>query len=132
MFTGFIQLESSIGSLSGNLGPRNVIFTCNAMNFSSGSIDWFIDNTAIAKYRFNTGDMFPRIVSINPPIPGVTVRLGNMISRDSLISFQNFTLMTDLCSLLQFEGQSLSCGFKQQRSEVIPIDISKCKMCLQY
>ena len=124
MFTGFVQLDSSIGPLSRNLGPRNVTFTCDA-NFTSGTIHWFIDNTSISSYAFSTGDVYPLV--INPPIPGITVQLGDVMSTLGVFSFKNFTLMTVVCNLLQFEGKSLSCGLMEQRSEFISINFGKVK-----
>ena len=126
MFTGFVQLNSSIGSLFENLGPRNVTFTCDA-NFTSGTIHWFIDNTSISSYAFSTGEVYPLTISTNPPIPGITVQLGDVMSTRAVFSFKNFTLMTVVCNLLQFEGKSLSCGLMEQRSEFISIDFDKVK-----
>ena len=124
MFTGFVQLNSSIGSLSGNLGPRNVTFTCDATNFSL-EIHWFIDNTSISSYAFSTGNVYPLVISTNPPIPGITVQIGDVMSTNGIFSFKNVTLMSTLCNLLQFEGKSLSCGSMEQRSEFISINFGK-------
>ena len=122
--TGFVQLDSSIGSLSRNLGPRNVTFTCDA-TFTSGIIYWFIDNNNISSYGFSTSDVYPLV--INPPIPGITVQIGAVMSTFPVFSFKNFTLMTTVCNLLQFEGKNLSCGIMEQRSELISIDFGKVK-----
>ena len=125
--TGFVQLDSSIGILSGNLGPRNVTFTCDATSFTSGTIHWFIDNYNISSYAFTMGDVYPLIIPTNPPITGITVQLGDVMITLGLFSFKNFTLMTTLCNLLQFEGKNLSCGLMEQRSEFISIDFGKVK-----
>ena len=122
-----MELEVSTGSLSGS-----TILTCNAINFSFSTLEWFMNDTVIAKYSIDSKDQYPVTVPADPFV----VKLMDVIITGGLFNFINFTLITDVCNLLEFEGQSISCGTMQERSNSYNISLGKvihlCKLLLNY
>lgn len=111
---GIPQISSSIESLSGQLCPTTVTFTCNALEFGSQVIDWYIDNTIVARYTFSQAHRFP--LTIMPSVAQFMVQIASVNIINSEFNFINFTLSAQLDDLLQFQGQSLTCGTLVQRS----------------
>ena len=120
---GLPHLTSSIGSqLSGEYCPGSVTLTCNALGFGeSGLIDWYISDTLLARYIFDSNHKFPFAVMVQSSLKAVA-----QISSSSLFNgqfnFENFTLSVDLEDLLPFQGQNMTCGTIAERSNVFNIN----------
>ena len=121
--SGRPHLTSSIGSqLSGQYCPGSVTLTCNALGFgASGLIDWYINDTLLARYTYVASHKFPFAVMVQSSLNAVV-----LISSSSLINgqfnFENFTLLVDLDDLLPFQGENIACGTLLQRSNVFNIN----------
>ena len=120
---GLPQLTSNIGSqLSGEHCPGSVTLTCNAFDFGeSGLIDWYISDTLLARYIYDSNHKFPFAVTVQSSLKAVA-----QISSSSLINgqfnFENFTLFVDVEDLLPFQGQNITCGTITVRSNVFIVN----------
>ena len=120
---GLPQLTSNVGSqLSGEYCPGSVILTCNALGFgTSGLIDWYINDTVLARYTFRVDDKFPFIVMVED-ILNATVQISSSNFSNGVFNFENFTLSVDLVNLFPFQGQNITCGTITERSNVFNIN----------
>ena len=120
---GLPQLTSSIGSqLFGEHCPGSVTLTCNTFDFGTdGLIDWYINDTLLARYTYKANHKFPLAVMVQNSLKAVA-----QISSSSFINgqfnFENFTLSVDLDDLLPFQGQNITCGSFGERSNVFNIN----------
>ena len=112
------NLTSSIGSLqlSGEQCPGVLTLTCDAVNFgTSGTIDWFVNDTRIARYDVVDG------ITIDSPDLNVTI--GAPSNSSERFDFLNFTLSANKMEYLSIQGRNITCGHAQvtARSEVFRI-----------
>ena len=120
---GLSHLTSSIGSqLSGEYCPGSVTLICNAFGIRYSLIDWYINDTLLAQYSFNSGDFFPSIVMVRSSILNAVAEISSLSVTNSLFTFENFTLSVDLDDLLPFQGQNITCGTITERSNIFNIN----------
>ena len=102
------NLTSSIGSLqlSGEQCPGILTLTCDAVNFgTSGTIDWFVNDTRIARYDVVDG------ITIDSPDLNVTI--GAPSNTSERFDFLNFTLSANKVEYLLIQGRNVTCGHAQ-------------------
>ncbi len=114
------EVISSINSLSGPQCPGTVVFTCNALDFGSQIINWYINNTNVAKYTFSQHDVFP--VNITSSISVLKASISSAYIQNSRFNYKNFILFANLEDLLPFQGQILTCGTVAQKSNYFQIE----------
>ena len=115
--SGHPHLTSSIGSqLFGEYCPGSVTFTCNALGFgTSGLIDWYINDTLLARYTYVASHNFPVTVMVQSSLNAVA-QISSSSFFNGQFNFENFTLSVDLEDLLPFQGQNITCGTIAERS----------------
>ena len=120
---GLPQLTSNIGSqLSEEYCPGSVTITCNALGFGrSDLIDWYINDTLLARYTYASNHIFPFAVMVNTSLNAVA-QISSSSFTNSQFNFENFTLSVDLDDLLPFQGQNITCGTLAERSNVFIIN----------
>ncbi len=100
--------------------PREVTFTCNALEFGRPTISWFAGDTVLAEYNYIATDVYPKEVmtdSIN-----ATAQISQASFTTSSFNYINFTLSVKLDELDPFQGQNFTCGTTSIRSSDIPVD----------
>ncbi len=120
--SGNPTISSRFNSLSGELCPGRVTFSCNSLETASPIIDYYVNNVRLVRYEYELTHMFP--LMINASLPELTVQITSATTdSNNMFSFTNFTMSAELNYLHQYQGQNLTCGTIIQRSN--PIYIGK-------
>ena len=109
---GQLQLSSSIGSLelSGEQCPGILTLTCDARNFGSGRIIWFVGNQNVAEFDAVIESTPFVTTTTRPEILNATVQLTSATFIGNQSNFINFTLSASVSNFLTLQGQNISCG----------------------
>ena len=88
---------------------------------TTGLIDWYLNDTLLARYSYRESDTFPLYISTEPSISGLWVQISSATITNNHFNFNNFTISSDLNNLVQYQRQNLTCGTKLMRSDPINI-----------
>ena len=116
------QLSSSIGSLelAGDQCPGTLTLTCDAVNLTSSTIDWFVGDGRLAVFDF-VSDPTPFTTITNPNLLNATVKLQSATLTNGQFRYINFTLSAGLSDFLSLQGQNITCGIFVMRSSSFAI-----------
>lgn len=103
-----LDLMSSPTSTTGIFCPGPVNFTCIGTEIMS-SFSWLINSSTSATYFYQDADTFPRTLTINSLLDGVTVEVTNATINPSITSTFDMTSVLSANDVSVFNDTSLQC-----------------------
>ena len=102
--------------------PGPVIFTCVGTEVTP-TLFWFVNGSRVATYGYNSRDVLPVDLDINPPLDGVTAVITE-VNRITNTLF-NITSIFSVNDVAVLNGSSLQCGDSKNASHPLNISTSK-------
>ena len=102
--------------------PGPVNFTCVGTEITS-TLFWFVNGSRVATYGYNSRDVLPVDLVINPPLDGVTAVITE-VNRITNILF-NITSIFSVSDVTVLNGAYLQCGDSNNASHPLNISTSK-------
>ena len=95
---------------------------CSAIEFgASGTIEFYANNTVLARHTFMMTNTFPVNVPAEPEIRGLYFKIENVFVSNGKFNFVNFSLTANLQDFMQFRTQHITCGVEFLRSNSVRV-----------